>query len=230
MSDEKPLKPRSSCLGKLLALFSMAGIAGLGVALWFVGQAQDTSDIKGVGAGSEGKSARNLQAVLKSAVDRAYPVTLSEEEINLYLRQTLEAKQEGMLGSVVELRGVYVRLEEDLAEIVMERSVMGHPFTVSMYLRIEQHETMQGVERSVLREGGPYMADAPNLKRGGRFGRLVVPQGFLVLVLPAFEKFAGVYKEEIAGGIEEMSRISIQEGKLVLDPRADGGTSSLEGF
>lgn len=230
MSDAPPPKPRSSCLGKLLALFSIAGIGGLGVAVWFVWQAQDLSDIKGIGAGADGKSARNLKAVLKSSVDRAYPVTLSEEEINLYLRQTLEAKHEGFLAEEQELRGVYVRLKDGQAEIIMERAVFGRPITVSMYLRIEQSETMQGIERTVLRDGGEFFAEAPRLKRGGRFGRLVVPQGFLLLVLPSFEKLAEVYREEISEGIEEMARITIEEDKLVLDPRPDGGQSSLEGF
>lgn len=233
MSDEKTVRPRGSCLGKLLALFSAAGIGGLGVALWFLFQPQDLSDIEGIGPASAGKSSRNLQEVLKSSVRRSYSLTLSEEEINLYLRQTLEAKQGGWLGSFVELRGVCVRLEEDLAEIIMERSVMGHAFTVSMFVRVEQNETLQGVERSVLRDGGPYMEDAPRLKRGGRFGKLVIPQGFLLLVLPSFEKFAGVYAKEIGEGIEEMSRIAIREGKLVLDPRPDGGGgggSALETF
>lgn len=200
------------------------------MAVWFVWQAQDLSDIKGLGAGSRGKGARNLKAVLKSSVDRAYPVTLSEEEINLYLRQTLEAKQEGLLAEGQEFRGVYVRLKEDQAEIIMERTVFGRPFTVSMFLRIEQNETMKGIERTVLRDGGEYFAEAPRLKRGGRFGRVVVPQGFLLLVLPSFEKLAHVYREEISEGIEEMARIKIEEDKLVLDPRPDGGQSPLEGF
>ncbi len=231
MSDERAVKPRSGCLGKFLTLFAMAGIGGLGVALWFLFQPQDLSDIAGIGPASASKSSRNLQAVLKSSVERAYPITLSEEEINLYLRQTLEAKQGGLLGSAVEFQRVCVRLEEDLAEIVMERSVMGYPFTVSMFVRVEQSETLQGVERSVFRDGGPYMEEAPRLRRGGRFGKLVVPQGFLLLVLPSFEKFAAVYRKEIGEGVEEMSRITLQEGKLVLDPRPDGGTNSaLETF
>ncbi len=231
MSDEKVVKPRSGCLGKFLALFAMAGIAGLGAALWFLFQPQDLSAIAGTGPASAGKSSRNLQAVLKSSVERAYPITLSEEEINLYLRRTLEAKQGGLLESAVEFRSVCVRLEDDLAEIIMERSVMGHPFTVSMFVRVEQNETLQGVERSVFRDGGPYLEETPRLRRGGRFGKLVIPQGFLLLVLPSFEKFAAVYQKEISEGIEEMSRITIQKGKLVLDPRPDGGTNSaLETF
>ena len=61
------------------------------------------------------------------------------------------------------------------------------------------------------------------LVKGGRFGQLVVPQGFLLLVLPAYEQLAALYRKELELGFEEMSRITLADGKLILDPRPDGG-------
>jgi hypothetical protein len=47
--------------------------------------------------------------------------------------------------------------------------------------------------------------------------------------MPQFEKLAKIYEKELHLGFEEMSRIRLEKGKLVLDPRADGGSSMLPG-
>jgi hypothetical protein len=224
--DLEVLKPKGSCLGKLTVLFAFAGVAALGVALFFITQAQDLSDIAGRKPAAGEEKARDLRAVLKSAVEDSYPVTLTEEEVNRYLRQTLAARQGGLLEKAAALEGVRVRLEKDRAEIITERTVAGWPVTLSMYVRVEQTIDVKGkIRTSVAREGGPYLPEVPRLEhllKGGRFGQLVVPQGFLLLVLPGFEKLATVYKDEIHYGFEEMARITLEEGKLVLDPRPEG--------
>jgi len=237
MADDKnppPPKPKGSCLGKLTALFSFAGVAGLGVALYFITQPQDLSDIKGRSSGlTAAPKARDLRAVLQNSIDKSYPLPLTEEEINHYIRQTLATRQGGKLGTQVSLDAVSVRLEEGRAEIITERTIAGHPLTISMYVRVEQHLDVHGKTRTMIaREGGPFF---PQLERtekfakGGRFGQLVVPQGFLLLVMPQFEKLAALYEKELHLGFEEMSRIRIEKGKLMLDPRADGGSSMLDG-
>ena len=231
MAEEKQEKPRGSCLGKLVALVSFAGVAGLGAAVFFISQPQDLSDLKGTGPATalNGARARDLKEVLKNAVDRSYPLTLTEEEINLYLKLSLAAKQGGLLEESVKIEGVRVRLEEGRAEIIIERSVMGRPVTVSMYVRIVQEIDVQGRTKTlVMRDGGQYFPQlqrSERLVKGGRFGKLVVPQGFLILVLPSYQKLAKAYAYELEQGFQEMSRITLADGKLILDPRADGGSA-----
>lgn len=231
MAEEKQEKPRGSCLGKLVALVSFAGVAGLGAAVFFISQPQDLSDLKGIGPATalNGARARDLKEVLKNAVDRSYPLTLTEEEINLYLKQSLAAKQGGLLEKSVKIEGVRVRLENERAEIIIERSVLGKPMTVSMYVRIVQEIDVQGRTKTlVMRDGGQYFPQlqrSERLVKGGRFGKLVVPQGFLILVLPSYQKLAKAYAYELEQGFQEMSRITLADGKLILDPRADGGSA-----
>jgi hypothetical protein len=71
------------------------------------------------------------------------------------------------------------------------------------------------------------LGDAPVDSTGSRVlgGNLVVPQGFLILVMPAYEKLAALFSEEIDLAFREMSRIKIEKNQLVLDPRdpADSG-------
>jgi len=67
-------------------------------------------------------------------------------------------------------------------------------------------------------------------KVGGRFGKLRVPQGFLMAVVDDYAKIADVLAPEIKLGFEEMARFEIQEDRLVLDPRAptrhEGGSAN----
>ena len=67
--------------------------------------------------------------------------------------------------------------------------------------------------------------DAAVAAVGGRFGRLPVPQGFLLLVMPSFGKLAAVLAPE-GDLVQEMARIRIEDGRLILDPR-DPSESSM---
>lgn len=212
---------KGGCLGKLAFLFVVVLLAGFGALLLFIAQPQDTSDIGGYGgfAATEG---RDLKKVLENSVQRGHPLLLKEAEINGYLKRTLKMRQAGHLGPWVDLKGVAVRTEDGRAEVVIERVIAGRPFTVSMYLSVEQQELPDGkITTYVHRHGGRYLEDLPIPlpTRGGRFGRVVVPQGFLLLVLNSFERVAALYEEELRLALEEMARIRIEENGVMLDPR-----------
>jgi len=219
MADSSKPKSSGSCLGKLVALILLCGALGLGSALFFISQPQDLTDVGGYGPAAKNASSRELKVVLKNSIDRGFPVTLTESEINLWLGRALEAKQGGLLRKQISFERVWIRLLDGYAEGVMERRIMGKPFTVSMFLRLEQVQGAKEVLTEVHMDGGPYHANLPQPPRGGRFGQLVVPQGFLILVKPAFEKLVPVLQEEITLGFEEMARMKIEKGRLVLNPR-----------
>jgi hypothetical protein len=214
-------KPNSGggCLGKLVVLILLLAAGGLGAALFFIAKPQDLSDIGGYGPGAPNAPIRDMRVVLKASLDRGHIVNLTETELNQWLKRTLATKQGGPLGSQVSLDRVWVRLHEGYAEVIMERTLMGKPFTTSMFLRVEQLQGLKGVETRIHLDGGPFHANLPKPPRGGRFGSLVVPQGFLILVMPAYEKLAALFQEEKRLGFEEMARIHIEKGKLVLNPR-----------
>ena len=228
MSDDTlPPEPRhregGGCFSKLLFLVLLIGAAGLGSAISFALRAQDLSDLSSAAPVPQ----RDMKSVLKSAIDRQYALTLSEAEINQWLARTLSTRQGGLLSDQVKLKRVWVRLEDGRAEIIMERTVLGAPFTVSMYLQVERVESAEGKATKIRMEGGPYYPDIPRPPKGGRFGRLVVPQGFLLLVMPAYENLAKMFPEELELGFREMSRISIEKGKLILDPRETQGSVGM---
>lgn len=222
---EEP-ESKTGCLGKLAALVALAGLVGLGAALWFIATPQDLTDLDGRAPAAADESPRDLKEVLRRSIERGFEATITEKELNLYLRDTLEATQGGLLAGQVTLEDVAVRLEDGRAEIITVRDVAGYPLTLSMYLRVEQFERPDGeLVTEVFRNGGPYHEKLPRPSIGGRFGKLPVPEGFLHLVMPAFESLAAVYRDAEADSpekeidfIESMARVRIEEGKLVLDP------------
>ena len=206
------------CGRRLLVLCVLVLLAGFAAALWFIAQPQDMARIAGY-RGVAPAAGRDLARVLQNSIEGGYKLTLTEDEINRYLQRTLAARQGGLLARWVSLDGAAVRLEQDRAEVVLVRSVAGRPFTVSMFLSIDQAEAPDGRVTTYLnRHGGRYLEQLPFLHRGGRFGRLVVPQGFLVLVLGSFERLAAAYQHELSLAFEEMARIRFEPHQLVLDP------------
>lgn len=217
--QQTPATPPRGCIPRLTVWLLLAAAVGLGFALYYVSQPQDLSDIQGYRPETRALLRRDIQKMLQESLDRSRPVTLTEGQINDWLRGVVQAKQAGLLADKVSLSGVWVRLEQDRAEIVLERKVMGKPFTVSMYVQVEMTESEKGVKREVKRHGGGYHEYLPFPTVGGRFGKLAVPQGFLLLVLPSFQKLAALFPEEIRLGFEEMTRIKIDDNQITLDPR-----------
>jgi hypothetical protein len=200
-------------------------IALLAVGILTVFQAQNTSDLESKAAAVQ--EARNLTEVFRKALEGAYEVTISEEELNAYIAKHLAMKQKGLVPSLVTLEKVLVRMEDDHAEIILVRKIGGKPFTTSMWLQIEQMENSSGEITTNIEPSRGSMPILHGIKQGGRFGRLVVPQGFLIFTEKAYRELATVFSEEILHGIQEMARIRIRKGALDLNP-SHGEAMSLK--
>ncbi|MEI6818981.1 MAG: hypothetical protein WCL19_05210 [Verrucomicrobiota bacterium] len=206
------------CFSKLLFLILLVGLIGLGGAVYWVSQPQSLSDLGANNPRVVALPQRDLKVVVQSAIDGNSPLTLSETELNQWLGRTLAARQGGLLGEKVTLDRVWIRLEKGRAEVILVRSLWGKPFTVSMFLGVEQVDGPDGSATVVALHGGPYLKAFPNPPQGGRFGRLVVPQGLLVLVLPAYERLATAYREEIELCLRHMVLTRIEKGRVILNP------------
>ncbi len=216
--ESKPQKSGGSCLGKLVLLFVLAGGLGVLGCFYFIAQPQSLTDIGGYGPAAKEVRGRDMKVVLQNSIDRDFAVTLTETELNQWLARNLQTKQGGLLASQVSLERMWVRLDDGVAELILERKIMGYPITVSMFLQINQTEGAEFAKTEIIRNGGLYHESLPFLSRGGRFGQLVVPQGFLLLVLPAYEKLPDMFHDEIELAINKMARIKIEKNRLILDP------------
>ncbi len=90
-------------------------------------------------SGNGGKP-RNLLAEGQAVMNKAGAGTLtySEEEVNRYLNQRLNGQQGGILGALVKFKGVYVDLDQDMAEFYIERSMLGLPLTMSSRVKVQR--------------------------------------------------------------------------------------------
>lgn len=209
-----------SFLGKLIGLLMLVVTVSFAIALFYISQAQDLSDIEGGGDELALGSSRDLTLVLEKAIEGQYSVVITEEEVNRMLQNTLELKQGGKLAEWVSIKNVLVRLEEGCAEVILVRDVAGREFTESIFVQVQQAEDQKGLLTQVHLHGGAYHEAMPSLTKGGRFGNMVVPQGFLMLVMSDFQKIAEALEPEIALAFKDMARYKIEEGRVTLDPRA----------
>jgi len=191
----------------------------LGIAVVCVLVPQDLSDVEGYGVDPSSAKARDLEAVLTKSVANGHEVSLSEREINLWLAREVGVVQKGKLSGVVGAGRVWVRFEDEVAEVIIERRVFGQRMTWSMFVQISQEQLTDEISKKTLLHGGPYLESVPIIHRGGRFGCLVLPQGYLHLVISEYKKLAVVCSNEIHLALEEMRSVRIEKGKLVLNPR-----------
>jgi len=203
-------------LYKVAFLFVVATISGLLFSLFLLIQPQNLDGIGGVDATVGG---RDVSTLLRESHQRQVPVTLSEAEINQWLARSLEIQQGGRFKDSVVFKRVVVRFTEDLAEVIMEREVGGRPFTVSMFFTIKQIRDENTLRTELNFHGGGYASWLPRPRRGGRFGKLAVPQGFLRLVMPSFEALAEIITAELDDGFKRMVHIRIEDKQISLDPR-----------
>lgn len=228
MDDEETKEKSGGCLGRLVGLLVLAMLLGLGAALYHVYLPQDLSDIGGIEPSLTRPASppRDMRAVLEKSIEGDYSVTLSETELNQWLARELKLKQGGELAQWVSLKRVCVRLRADVAEVIIERDVAGYPLTTSMFLQVEQTETAKGISTQIHLHGGGFHELAPIPARGGRFGQLTIPQGFLIMVMPDFRKIADLFETEIVLGFQRMARIKIEDKRLTLDPKQPARTES----
>ncbi len=150
--------------------------------------------------GEEEISVRNLRKVMMSAIDNRRDLSLSEEELNLYLAKSIKLSQEGFLSSYTEVKGLWVSLTQDRAELIIEREFFGRKQTVSMYIEIKDDGGI-----------GRYVSYP-----GGRLGQVAILSGHLLLVMNGFESIAARYQTEVNLITKRFDSFRFEEGKLLL--------------
>ncbi len=226
--EEKPKKKSGGCLGKLVGLLVLGVFVGVGAALYFISLPQDLSDIGGSSPPLTipASPPRDMRVVLTKSIEGDYSIQISETELNQWLARELRLKQGGELAQWVTLKRVCVRLREGVAEVIIERDIAGYPLTTSMFLQVEQTESATGISTQIHLHGNGFHEMVPIPTRGGRFGQLTVPQGFLLMVMPDFQKIAALFGPEIELGFRRMARIKIENKRLTLDPKQPTRTAS----
>lgn len=150
---------------------------------------QDLSDIAGY---NDTAAARDLTALIRNA--NGAPVTITEAELNRYLRDTCRMRQTGIFSIITHCQGVAVRIHDGYAELVFDR-LMGANMhqTTAVYLSFTQENKLGSPELKVdLRGGEPLLGAMPN---GGSVGSISLPQRHVLMLKPALESLIGCYPD-----------------------------------
>ncbi len=184
---------------KLLArLLLLAVLSGLAAAAILCHQAADLPAPPPPPA--NGRQADLLSLLEQSAIKRADPLEIQEEDLNRYLAAKLAGRPEGLPAWIVFEKAL-VDLEPGRAQVMLCWLLKNRRITTSLDIELAR--------------------DAKNhhatVKRGA-FGRMTVDRGFLAPVLPAFAALQSACEPEIKA-IFAMPKIQIAKDKLSLDPR-----------
>lgn len=150
---------------------------------------QDLSDIAGY---NDTAAARDLTALIRNA--NGAPVTITEAELNRYLRDTCRMRQTGIFSIITHCQGMAVRIHNGYAELVFDR-LMGANMhqTTAVYLTFTQENLLGSPELKVeLRGGEPLLGSMPN---GGSIGSVALPQRHMLMLRPALESLISCYPD-----------------------------------
>lgn len=167
-----------------LFLSFTAGLLLLLIQLW---TPQDLSDIQGYG---DSAPARDLEALIRNA--NGGPVTITEEELNRYLRETCRMRQPGIFSIITHCQGVAVRLHNGYAELIFDRVLGANVHqTTAVNLTFSQ-ELKLGIPElhADMRGGEPLLGSMPN---GGSIGHVPLPRRYVIMLGPALDSLASCY-------------------------------------
>ncbi|MGJ8695295.1 MAG: hypothetical protein ACSHYF_03195 [Verrucomicrobiaceae bacterium] len=217
------MENRGKTLKRLFLLVAFLLVAGLGLGVYLSFQPQDLTTLAGYAEDDRDERVTDVPGLIEIAAKNRQPVTISERQINSWLAANLKVKQEGTFADDAELKGVWVRLDEEeggRAEIIVERVAYGRVHTSSMYLRFQRKKKEdESYTTTVSKEGGRFLGA---VLIGGRFGKLKVPQGFLLFTQDAYKTLGGLFEEEYRYISEEIitkggGRIVFEDKKMRID-------------
>lgn len=203
--DDEEDAPSRNLLSVLWHSFNFWSVLAVGIFLTFtlvlfifllrMWMPQDLSDIAGY---QDNGRARDLETLITGA--QGAPVTISEAELNRYLRDTCRMRQTGIFSIIASGQGVAVRIHDGYAELVLDRMLGANIHqTTSINLTFRQENKLGRPELAVDFKGGKAIAGA--LPRGGTIGSVPVPQRHIRMLRPALETLLSCYPR-IAEAVE----------------------------
>ncbi|MGB2402358.1 MAG: hypothetical protein ACPIA7_02990 [Akkermansiaceae bacterium] len=145
-----------------------------------------------------------LKQRLALAIERNYPVTFREEEVNVWLSNRINMTQQGRLAPYVEIIGLWVNFKEDEIELVIERRLpWANSHVTTLFMGFERTRSGYSISRHAC-----------------HIGQLKLPGGFACLLMPAYQNIA----DELAGELQpyydqKIYDVRVEDGKITIDPR-----------
>lgn len=214
--EGKSFRRPFSLLGNFIFLCTLGIIGVIG---WVVVQTWIPQDLSTLPGYKKAGDEANIPELLRQAVKKNVTLTLTEEDVNKYIASTLKASQHGILSSIARPNGVGVRFHEGYMEIIIERQIASQYLqTISLFVTVIQEEDPSSPLPSTRLEYRENNEKQSYIDKGGTLGSIAVPQGYMRLLLPAFENLADAYEDFLSSVIDNGRIIRISEGRIDLMP------------
>lgn len=214
--DVKKMGGGFSFLGNFFFLITLIIIACIGWLVYQTWVPQDLTKLKGY---RQAAGAINIPELLDEACKKNAALTLTEEDINRYVASTLKASQSGFMSPFIKPNGVAVKLHDGYMEVFIERQLSSNYLqTISLFVTIVQLEdplSRYPITNLVYKNG---LNQDSYIAQGGTLGQLVVPQGYINLILPAYEKLAMAYKDLLSSIVDNGRIIRVRNGYVDIMP------------
>lgn len=187
-----------------LTVFLTLVAMGMLAAVFFVVQPRDMSSVAGYPVNplaATGKPRNLLEETQKLMISRSADLSLSEEEVNLYLNQRLQAEQTGPMAAIVKFRGLYIDFTPGFADVIIERELFGMPLTMSATISTEKFR-QQTIYRATNWHLGRIDLGEVTIKP--------VSDLFLRLRMSCLDEFQT---------LQQMVEVKFVENKVILDSR-----------
>lgn len=198
-------KPKPSYGGgiSVMDVFLFLVACAMIVVIVMVVMPKDLSGLKGhpVDPLLEKKDVRNLLAEgQKIMVERKQALEISEAEVNKYLNVRLQGDQKGIMSSLVKFKGAYFDFSPDLAEVIIERELLGMPITMTSRIRPEKFQ------RQVIYRNA-----------GWSIGKIDFTSRNIKPIIDMFVRMRIACKEEY-DVLLQMNGVRFEQDKVILDP------------
>lgn len=185
--------------GIIMLLITVAIVAGI----VFIFIPRDISSVKGYPYDKSkvtGTPKNLLRQMEDQFVQKKGSIRFTEAEVNNYLNQRLATEQGGLLGGVMNARGLYADLEPDKVTFYIERELFGLPIIIGSSWQVFQSD--QGMVRNCTSTS---------------VGRLEVPIAFDPLLQP-FRKVAVAMQREFQLLFDKDARnLKLEQDAISLD-------------
>ena len=177
-------------------------------------------EIQVAGHGDQGV-AHDLRVLAQQ--NQGVQITLTEGEVNRFLRDTCRLRQRGVFSITAHPKAVLLRIHDGYGELIIKRSIgtsFHHTTSVLVHFVRKEHEGESRVEMEFT-GGKPIFGKIPC---GGYIGSMPVPQSFIQMMQPSLESLLTTYPD-FAQLVHEQGYLPVfskekntAEGRLLLLP------------
>ncbi len=175
-----------SLLAAALFLVFTGSLAYVVVRMW---TPQNLRDVAGY---TDKGKAKDISSALKNGGGKE--LIFTEGEVNRFLRDTCRMRQTGLFSIIAHAQGVAVRFHDGYAELVIDR-LLGANIHQTTAVNLSFQQVMEHGRPSLQVSfcgGDPIFGNMP---RGGRIGRVAVPERHIRMLQPALMTLLACYPD-----------------------------------